>query len=275
MIVSAELRFTEQEAAGEFLANGSDESFRALFEALYPKLVRYFVVRACWNWRLLKELAQDVLMTTYQRADSLRQKECFFGWLFRVAGNRHLQYLRQRKRKIETVGLTPHSIRGFKRADSSAIESQSDFQRWMELLEPTEREIMMLRYAEELGYQEIAARLNLPLGTVKWKIFSAKERLGRAWGLNGKDFMFAWAATEKNLIDHQTISPLRASVEHHAHATRLAFAASVHVEAIPVSIHRSGPDCWAGGSLSSSSPLWNPHRNGDRRVRRACPIRQD
>jgi RNA polymerase sigma-70 factor (ECF subfamily) len=186
MIVSAELRFTEQEAAGAFLANGSDESFRALFEALYPKLVRYFVVRAL-ELEAAEELAQDVLMTTYQRADSLRQKECFFGWLFRVAGNRHLQYLRQRKRKIETVGLTPNSVRELKRADN-AIERESDFRRWMDLLEPMERQIMMLRYSEELGYQEIAAALSIPLGTVKWKIFSAKERLSRELrALSGKD----------------------------------------------------------------------------------------
>lgn len=180
MIVSTEFKFTEQEAAGAFLANGSDESFRALFQAMYPKLVRYFLVRAL-ELEAAEELAQDVLMTIYQRADSLRQKECFFGWLFRVAGNRHLQYLRQRKRKIETVGLTPHAIRWFERPDS-ALERQSDFRYWMDLLEPMERRIMMLRYAEELGYEEIAAALRIPLGTVKWKIFNAKERLGRELG---------------------------------------------------------------------------------------------
>jgi RNA polymerase sigma-70 factor (ECF subfamily) len=53
----------------------------------------------------------------------------------------------------------------------------------MELLEPVERQIMMLRYSEELGYQEIATALGIPLGTVKWKIFSAKERLSAELGV--------------------------------------------------------------------------------------------
>jgi RNA polymerase sigma factor (sigma-70 family) len=182
MVFAADLKLQEQEAVAAFLANGSQESFRALFEALYPKLVRYFVVRGL-ELPVAEELAQDVLMTAYQHASSLRQKECFFGWLFRVAGNRHLQYLRQRKRKIETVGLTPNSVRGFKRSESSTFERQSDFQHWMDLLEPVERQIMMLRYSEELGYQEIATALGIPLGTVKWKIFSAKERLSVELGV--------------------------------------------------------------------------------------------
>ena len=182
MVFAADLKLQEQEAVAAFLANGSQESFRALFEALYPKLVRYFVVRGL-ELPVAEELAQDVLMTAYQHASSLRQKECFFGWLFRVAGNRHLQYLRQRKRKIETVGLTPNSVRGFKRSESSTFERQSDFQHWMDLLEPVERQIMMLRYSEELGYQEIATALGIPLGTVKWKTFSAKERLSVELGV--------------------------------------------------------------------------------------------
>jgi RNA polymerase sigma-70 factor (ECF subfamily) len=182
MVFAADLKLKEQEAVAAFLGNGSEESFRALFEALYPKLVRYFVVRGL-ELQAGEELAQDVLMTTYQHANSLRQKECFFGWLFRVAGNRHLQFLRQSKRKIETVGLTPNSVRGFKRSDPTAIERQSDFEHWMDLLEPAERQIMMLRYSEELGYQEIATALGIPLGTVKWKIFSAKERLSAELGV--------------------------------------------------------------------------------------------
>src|SRR5580693_1373440 len=151
MVSSADLKLKEQEAVDAFLANGSEEAFRDLFEALYPKLVRYFVVRGLES-QAAEEMAQDVLMTTYLHAESLRQKECFFGWLFRVAGNRHLQYLRQRKRKIETISLTPNAVRGLKPSYASAIERENDFLRWMEMLEPVERQIMMLRYIEELGY---------------------------------------------------------------------------------------------------------------------------
>ncbi len=53
---------------------------------------------------------------------------------------------------------------------------------WMRFLDPDERQVMMLRYIEDLGYQEIATALGIPLGTVKWKIFHAKEKLRQALG---------------------------------------------------------------------------------------------
>jgi RNA polymerase sigma factor (sigma-70 family) len=78
--------------------------------------------------------------------------------------------------------LTSNAVRGFENGNASTIEKRSDFLHWMGLLEPVERQVMMLRYSEELGYQEIATALGIPLGTVKWKIFIAKERLSAELG---------------------------------------------------------------------------------------------
>ncbi|MEO7142121.1 MAG: RNA polymerase sigma factor [Bryobacteraceae bacterium] len=175
MVVS-EADLNEREAAGAFLANGSEESFRALYRVLYAKLVRYFMARAL-SQATAEELTQDVLLTIYRRAGTLQKKECFFGWLFKIAANCHRRHLRRARRDVETVGLdAPESI-GSKRNDIAELDRAAEFLHWMELLEPIERRIMMLRYVEELGYQEIATALSLPLGTVKWKIYSAKERL--------------------------------------------------------------------------------------------------
>lgn len=174
MVSAADLK--EREAVALFLSTRSEEAFRALYQALYAKLIRYFVARGL-KQAVAEELTQDVLMTVYQRAGTLQNKDCFFGWLFKIAGNRHLQHLRRARHGIETVGLDELESLGCGSGESAAIERADQFLHWMELLEPMERRIMMLRYVEELGYQEIATALSIPLGTVKWKIFSAKERL--------------------------------------------------------------------------------------------------
>lgn len=173
-MIAADLK--EREAVEAFLSSGTEDSFRGLYEALFAKLVRYFMARGLAA-TTAEELTQDVLMTVYQHADSLRNKDCFFGWLFQIAGNCHLQHLRRLKRDIDTVALAAPELISAKRDDTGRLDRGKDFLRWMDLLEPMEREIMMLRYVEELGYQEIATALAVPLGTVKWKIFNAKQKL--------------------------------------------------------------------------------------------------
>jgi len=57
------------------------------------------------------------------------------------------------------------------------MASQSNFADWMSYLEPAERELIILRFIEELSYEELAVALGIPVGTVKWRLFSAKKKL--------------------------------------------------------------------------------------------------
>ena len=115
-------------------------------------------------------------MIIYQRVNSLRNKENFFGWLFKIARNRQLQYVRKHKHDLETVNLDKTELRQCTRHPDGAAANE-EFRQWMDGLESVEQQVMMLRYIEDLSYQEIATALDMPLGTVKWKIFSAKEKL--------------------------------------------------------------------------------------------------
>ncbi|HEY3742258.1 MAG TPA: RNA polymerase sigma factor [Bryobacteraceae bacterium] len=167
---------TESQAVSEFLANRGEEAFAAMFEILYPKILRYFIVRGA-DLSVAEELAQDVLTTVYRQSASLRDRQMFFGWLFRIARNQLLQYVRKHHRKdSETVAiddLDVHLAGRIRTGDASGLSIRD----WLSPLEPQERQIMMLRYVDELGYQEIATALNMPLGTIKWKIFQAKGKL--------------------------------------------------------------------------------------------------
>jgi RNA polymerase sigma-70 factor (ECF subfamily) len=62
----------------------------------------------------------------------------------------------------------------------------AQFAEWMAFLEEDEREIMMLRYIDELEYHEIAELLGLPQGTVQWKIFNAKKKLAARFKSQGE-----------------------------------------------------------------------------------------
>ena len=168
----------ERGAVAAFLASPTPETFRMLFEALYAKLVRYFSVRGV-DRQIAEELAQEVLLAVYRKRDTLREEENFFGWLFTIARNELLQHLRAHRHDVE-IPVEPSELQVYAQSVAPEPSDSGEFLLWMKLLEPVEQQVMMLRYVEDLGYQEIASALNLPLGTVKWKIFNAKETLRQA-----------------------------------------------------------------------------------------------
>jgi RNA polymerase sigma-70 factor (ECF subfamily) len=56
----------------------------------------------------------------------------------------------------------------------------SRFQEWLICLEPAERDLIILRFVEDLGYEELALALGIPTGTVKWRLFNAKKKLSKS-----------------------------------------------------------------------------------------------
>jgi len=169
----------EKQAIELFLLTRTEESFCALFEAFYAKVRRYFLLRRL-DRMTADELAQNVMFIVYRRAGDVREPELFGGWLFKIARNELSRHWRQHRPDDQAVAFEPLSAElAAKLSVEVEATRNSDFQEWMSYLEPAEREIMMLRFVEELSYEELAAALGIPLGTVKWRIFNAKKKLSQ------------------------------------------------------------------------------------------------
>jgi RNA polymerase sigma-70 factor (ECF subfamily) len=146
---------------------------------VYAKVRRYFLLRGL-DAMTAEDLAQNVMFITYRRAGDVREKELFYGWLFKVARNELLQHWRRHRADSETVAFEPlRAELSARLTTESSAARHSLFSEWMGYLEREEREILRLRFIEELSYEELAAALGLPLGTVKWRIFNAKKKLAR------------------------------------------------------------------------------------------------
>lgn len=168
------MRRSEPEAIERFTLNPCEESFGDLFRAMAPRLIAWYRVRGCGK-ELAEDLTQEVMLAVFRQARHLRNPELFRPWLYRIVKNALLQHVRRNGRRVETVEL--------KAVEAGAAAKQQDpllpaqFAEWMAFLEEDEREIMMLRYIDELEYHEIAEIVELPQGTVQWKIFNAKKKL--------------------------------------------------------------------------------------------------
>ena len=160
---------TESRAVELFLPQRTENSFAELFRLAYPQMRRYFLMRG-FSAEVSEELAQDVMVWVYRKVATVRDLSLFRAWLFKVAQNTLRQYLR----KIQNdPGCQPiEDGPGHER-----VLENAGFLNVIGVLAEDERRIIVMRYIDDLSYEEIAAVLNIPLGTVKWKIFDSKARI--------------------------------------------------------------------------------------------------
>jgi RNA polymerase sigma-70 factor, ECF subfamily len=167
----------DRQVIDNFVLTGADEDFCALFEAVYPRVRRYFLLRGI-EAEEAEELAQDVMVIVYQRAGEIREKEFFNGWLFKVAKNELARFWRQRLIRNRIAEMEPlEDDMAEQLMTEMEVAGSSDFAEWVSYLEPAERDIIILRFVEELSYEELAVALGVPIGTVKWRLFNAKKKL--------------------------------------------------------------------------------------------------
>ncbi len=171
----------EQQAVEIFLRKPSEVTFTPLFHCFAPRMLRYFALRGCEK-ALAEDLTQEVMLTAYRQSGTIRDAHSFRGWLYGVGRNKHLMYLRHEGRSTEPVELEGLSDPLYAAAFDPL--SRSVLHQSLAMLDPVSRQILELRYLDGLEYREIGQVLEMPLGTVQWKLFDAKKKLAK-W-MNGK-----------------------------------------------------------------------------------------
>jgi RNA polymerase sigma-70 factor (ECF subfamily) len=167
-----------------------------LFEILvrrYQTRVVAHVTRMVGSREDAFDLSQEIFLKVFQALDRYNPEFKFSTWLFRIAGNAAIDHLR--KRRPRTVPLEipdpesrsgmsaiEHESRGLDPyGDLRNVERGEAISRAIADLPPEFRELIALRHFGGLSYEEIARVKNMPLGTVKNKLFRArvvlKERL--------------------------------------------------------------------------------------------------
>jgi len=179
----------DDELVGRILAGEED-----LFEVLvrrYQSRVLAHVARMVGNRDDALDLSQEIFLKVFGALDRYNPAYKFSTWLFRIAGNAAIDHLR--KRRPRTVPLEVQDADGrvssleYKSGDLDPygelrnVERGSAIARAIAALPAEFRELITLRHFGGLSYEEIADAKQMPLGTVKNKLFRAravlKERL--------------------------------------------------------------------------------------------------
>ena len=172
-------------------ARGGDrEAFGALVEQYRDNVYR-LAYRMCGNAYVADEAAQEAFVAAWRALPNFRGDAKFSTWLYRLTTNAAIDVMRREKRH-QTVG-DGEMVDLADDADSpqetvERTEQQEAVQKALSTLSEEYREVLLLRYMEELDYAEIAEVLQLPSGTVKSRINRAKAALKAALLKSGNIF---------------------------------------------------------------------------------------
>ncbi|MDP1570263.1 MAG: RNA polymerase sigma factor [Vicinamibacterales bacterium] len=133
-----------------------------------------------------EDLTQDVFVKIFRSLHTFDQRANFQTWLISVSRNLCIDHYRSVRKERETIdrGVDPNELTPVSSTTSpfAALEQRDRvvlLRQALEELAPTLRTAVMLRDIQELSYQEIAERLDLPEGTVKSRINRGRTELAR------------------------------------------------------------------------------------------------
>lgn len=138
----------------------------------YKQPLLYFINRLLDDSELTQDIFQDTWLTVIRQIQSLREPEAFSTWLYRIARNKVYHHLRKKKVWSE---LSEETAAPDENDDDLVyLEDVAKVHKCLKELRPEHKEVLMLRFLEQMPYQQIAQVLNCKLGTVRSRLHYAK-----------------------------------------------------------------------------------------------------
>ena len=151
--------------------DGNQRAFEQLVER-YQKPLYNIAFRITGDASDAEDVAQTAFLKAYEKLASFNPRFKFFSWLYRIAVNEALNTEKQRQH---------HDLLDESNVAGDGIEEQVDrdgiVHRCIQRLKPDYRAVVVLRHFEDLSYEEIGRALDLPVKTVKSRLFSARSML--------------------------------------------------------------------------------------------------
>jgi len=170
---------------------GLEGEFRELYDR-YKDRVYNVCFRTTGNATDALDASQETFGILFRRIQEFRFQSRFSSWVYRIAVNASIDLKRRaRSRRIASLDAVQESATGKSRleirdeelelpsASASRHELEAEIQRAIDRLSPKLRQIIILRYIENLTYEEVGETLDISLGTVKSRLSRAHDALDR------------------------------------------------------------------------------------------------
>jgi len=172
------------------LKNGDSKAYTQLLNK-YKNSLMYTVLKMVNNRDDAEDIAMQAFTKAFRNLSSYNDQYAFSTWLFKIASNTAIDFLR--KKRLKTTSLD-RKMNEHEESSTSFSQNILDpeldpeeklvlrqrnelMQEVVQSMNPKYRELIELRFFQELKYDEIAKKLDIPIGTVKVRISRAKALL--------------------------------------------------------------------------------------------------
>lgn len=173
---------------------GNEKAFSSLLNR-YRDSIYFMLLKMVNNTSDAEDLTIEAFGKAFRFIDSFTPEYAFSTWLFRIATNNCIDFIRKKQLSPSPIDQIQEDI------DNMTVNIQSDLpdpeerlindQKFAVLreivsqLKPRYRRLIELRYFKEYSYEEIASEMKLPIGTVKAQLFRAKSLLFNIFAKTG------------------------------------------------------------------------------------------
>ena len=179
-------------ACQETRPSGFEGAFRELYE-LYKDRVYNVCYRTTGNATDALDASQETFGIIFRKLSEFRFESKFSSWVYRIAVNASIDLKRRsRTRRFASLEAVQEAAKNdssrfdlkddhveMPSASASRRELEAEVQRAIDRLSPKLKEITVLRYTQNLSYEEVSEVLDISLGTVKSRLARAHEALDR------------------------------------------------------------------------------------------------
>lgn len=164
---------------------GGDNEFEELVRR-YQRPIHSYVSRMLNDYESALDVTQEVFIKVFNSLDRYSSDYKFSTWLYRIAHNAAIDHMRRNSGNLQSIE-TETSDGAYELQIESSLPSpeleqersewRAEIEAVVKCLPAAYRELIVLRHSQDLSYDEIAEITSLPLGTVKNRLFRAREMM--------------------------------------------------------------------------------------------------
>ena len=164
---------------------GAEDGFEALVRR-YQRPITGYIFRMLGDYEASLDVSQEVFIKVYNSLSRYSSEYKFSTWLYRIAHNAAIDHMRRNSispQSLETENadgtyqLQIECPKPTPEQDRERKEWRTEIENVVKRLPAAYRELILLRHSQDLSYDEIADVTGLPLGTVKNRLFRAREMM--------------------------------------------------------------------------------------------------